>query len=74
MKIQNQQGVRAALVTDWLAIDFEEYALCNLEVISQLLNQCKDLHEIDTKDLSHALFASVEILNATRRKELQVGE
>ncbi|MEZ8136618.1 hypothetical protein ACED34_13965 [Vibrio splendidus] len=66
MNIQNQKGVRAVLVTEWNAVDLEEYAFGNITLVTQLINKCEDLHEIDAKDLGHALSASLEIINAVR--------
>ncbi|CAK6715505.1 hypothetical protein HORM4_650009 [Vibrio harveyi] len=67
MKIQNQTGTRAVLLTDWNAADIEEFAFSNLDVLTQLLRNAKDLHDIDIDDLSFALSASVEMLSATRQ-------
>ncbi|MGY5540616.1 hypothetical protein [Vibrio brasiliensis] len=67
MKIQDQTETRAVLLTDWNAADIEEFAFSNLDVLTQLLRNAKDLHDIDIDDLSFALSASVEMLSATRQ-------
>ena len=67
MKIQDQTEARAVLITDWNAADIEEFAFSNLDVLTQLLRNAKDLHDIDIDDLSFALSASVEMLSATRQ-------
>ncbi|MEZ9440787.1 hypothetical protein AB4226_01435 [Vibrio artabrorum] len=66
MNIQNQEGVRAVLVTEWNAVDLEEYALGNIELMTQFINNCENLNDIDAKDLGRALYASLEIINAVR--------
>lgn len=67
MKIQDQTEARAVLITDWNAADIEEFAFSNLDVLTQLLRNAKDLHDVDIDDLSFALSASVEMLIATRQ-------
>ncbi|HAS6636679.1 hypothetical protein AABD46_05615 [Vibrio parahaemolyticus] len=67
MKIQDQTEARAVLITDWNAADIEEFAFSNLDVLTQLLRNAKDLHDVDIDDLSFALSASVEMLSATRQ-------
>ncbi|ARR08605.1 MULTISPECIES: hypothetical protein [Vibrio] len=73
MKIQDQTETRAVLLTDWNAADIEEFAFSNLDVLTQLLRNAKDLHDIDIDDLSFALSASVEMLSATRQAKQPIA-
>lgn len=53
--------------------ELADLAICNIELISQLIGKCEDLHDINPQDISYSLDSSVRLIKENQKQKRMLG-